>query len=561
MKKSLIALSIIFGAVTFSMAQSEVRIRKSTTGLTLFEIIDNQENTFLGVQSGGLTTTGTNNVSVGNNSLQNNTLGSYNTALGNSAAGFNTEGSNNVSVGHSSLTTNLTGSNNVAIGNFALQQSKNNYNTALGFDAGRTTEGFSNTFLGAESGRNNTGGNNVFIGSFAGKDELGSNKLIIENSDVSSENALIYGEFDNDQLSLNAEVKVKDKLSINLGATSATHALDVKSTDSLTMRIRGPVGSFEYGGKINFGDGNHVYLEESSDDKLHLQANNIGIGKAPTFGARLQVNGDVEVSGNLRANGISDNDGDTKVLVEESEDEDIIRFDLGGTENLVLRKNSSNRARLEFNNNNFNTFIGKNAGSSITTGGYNTFIGNNSGGNHESGFDNVFLGSHAGVNNVSGNRNVFLGRNSGSNETSSDKLYIDNTNTSEPLVYGDFSTNLFWITGNVGIGSQGDNRTLASGHKLSVKGKIACEEVRVQPEADWPDYVFAKDYDLMSISNLKKSIKENHHLPNIPSADEVAENGIEVGEMQRKMIEKIEELTLYVIDLQEQIEELKKGSK
>lgn len=392
---------------------------------------------------------------------------------------------------------------------------------------------------------------------------------------------------DSDDLTINAEVKVADKLSINLGNQAATHALDIKSTDSQTMRIRGSEGFVEYGGKINFGDDNYVYVEESSDDMLHIHANNIGIGKAPTSGAKLQVEGTINIndqytlpltdgsqsefmmtdgSGNtswelLQVTLVADADNDTKIQVEKAADEDIIRFDLGGSENIRFVKNASNRARIEFDNNNFNTIVGKSAGEEITSGGYNTLIGNGSGINQETGNDNVFLGSYSGANNISGSRNVFLGRNSGWSETGSDKLYIDNSQTSEPLVYGDFSSNLFWITGNVGIGNVGDSRTTASGHKLSVKGKIACEEVRVQPDAEWPDYVFADEYKLMPLSDLKKSIAENRHLPNIPSATQVAAEGVEVGEMQRKMIEKIEELTLYVISLQEQIEELKKDKK
>jgi len=106
--------------------------------------------------------------------------------------------------------------------------------------------------------------------------------------------------------------------------------------------------------------------------------------------------------------------------------------------------------------------------------------------------------------------------------------------------------------GNVAIGS-----TLASGYKLSVSGKIICTELRVNQIIDWPDYVFQKDYKLMPVAQLGSFIKENGHLPNIPPAAEISKSGLELGDMQRRMMEKIEELSLYIIDQQKQIDDLK----
>ena len=97
----------------------------------------------------------------------------------------------------------------------------------------------------------------------------------------------------------------------------------------------------------------------------------------------------------------------------------------------------------------------------------------------------------------------------------------------------------------------------ANAYKLTVNGKIICEELKVELYNNWPDYVFASEYDLTPLHELKVFIKENKHLPNIPKADEVAQEGIEVGEMNRKLLEKVEELTLYVIQLQEQIDLLR----
>jgi hypothetical protein len=131
--------------------------------------------------------------------------------------------------------------------------------------------------------------------------------------------------------------------------------------------------------------------------------------------------------------------------------------------------------------------------------------------------------------------------------------------SNEMELWGKFSTSIYGphllisrSNGNVAIGN-----TYATGYKLSVSGKVICTELRVNAIADWPDYVFKKDYKLMPLSQLGSFIDEHGHLPNIPKASEVAKSGIEVGEMQRRMMEKIEELSLYIIGQQSQIDELK----
>ena len=106
--------------------------------------------------------------------------------------------------------------------------------------------------------------------------------------------------------------------------------------------------------------------------------------------------------------------------------------------------------------------------------------------------------------------------------------------------------------GDVLIGTT--DEALGDGYKLRVKGKIISEEIKVQLQAAWPDYVFQTDYSLSSLNDVEKFIQKNNHLPNIPSAADVEKSGIELGEMQRKMMEKIEELTLHLIALNKKIE-------
>ena len=77
----------------------------------------------------------------------------------------------------------------------------------------------------------------------------------------------------------------------------------------------------------------------------------------------------------------------------------------------------------------------------------------------------------------------------------------------------------------------------------------------------WSDYVFEEDYDLMPLDALEAFVKENKHLPGIPTQAEVAKNGIDLGEMNKKLLEKVEELSLYVIEQEKRIKNLEKQLK
>lgn len=95
--------------------------------------------------------------------------------------------------------------------------------------------------------------------------------------------------------------------------------------------------------------------------------------------------------------------------------------------------------------------------------------------------------------------------------------------------------------GNVGIGTDTPSQ------KLEVNGSVRSKEVIVE-EGNWPDYVFDPNYELMPLQELEAYIKENNHLPEVPTAKEVKENGIAVGAINTLVMKKIEELTLYLIE-------------
>lgn len=107
--------------------------------------------------------------------------------------------------------------------------------------------------------------------------------------------------------------------------------------------------------------------------------------------------------------------------------------------------------------------------------------------------------------------------------------------------------------GKVSIGID----TTYDDYKLAVNGKVICEEMKIKLQGNWPDFVFDKKYQLPTLKEVDNFIQANNHLPDMPTAKEVKENGVNVGEMNALMLKKIEELTLYIIALQKEVDLLK----
>lgn len=129
---------------------------------------------------------------------------------------------------------------------------------------------------------------------------------------------------------------------------------------------------------------------------------------------------------------------------------------------------------------------------------------------------------------------------------------MDNSDTGTPdiLLRGDHGDS-YIKAGSLGIGTM-DTGT----YKLAVNGNVRAKEIKV--ETGWSDFVFEKDYDLPTLEEVEEHIQEKGHLKDIPSAEEVAENGILLGEMDSKLLQKIEELTLYTIAQEKRIKNLEK---
>jgi len=128
-------------------------------------------------------------------------------------------------------------------------------------------------------------------------------------------------------------------------------------------------------------------------------------------------------------------------------------------------------------------------------------------------------------------------------------LTIGDTLTTENIT---IQNNITASTMNIG------SLATPAGYVFSVDGKMIAEEVRVLAKVNggWPDYVFSPDYYLRPLDELENYITQNQHLPEIPSSEEVEERGIELGDMQAKLLKKIEELTLYAIGQEKKIKKI-----
>ncbi len=184
-----------------------------------------------------------------------------------------------------------------------------------------------------------------------------------------------------------------------------------------------------------------------------------------------------------------------------------------------------------------------------------------------------------GIKTSNPNSPLAIGYNNGSNQLALQRadgnetflMYINSSNqTTFKNISGggdyDFQTNIAGQTitsvlfiegsnGNIGVGTTNPDM------KLTVNGNIHAKEVKIDLNIPAPDYVFKENYNLRSIEELEYFIKANSHLPEIPSAREFEQNGVMQAEMDMNLLKKVEELTLYTIQQQKEIEELKLQNK
>ena len=351
------------------------------------------------------------NVGLGYSSLAGNIDGTSNTAIGTSSLGSNTSGNENTSIGYASLNSNLNGLENTAIGSASLYLNSN---------------GSRNTAIGTVSGFLNQGVDNVFIGYSAGFDELGSNKLYIENSDADANNALIYGEFDNDILRTNGELQI---------GNPTTTGYAFPTADGTANQILVTDGN----GQLSFTaapSGGATEIDDLSDGKSD--------GLSVYLGAAAGVNDDGTFNENvgLGYNSLTSNiDGTTNTAI----------GSFSSYSNVSGNSNTSIGAYSMYNkmSGDYNTTVGLESLTSNTTGSNNTIFGSLSFAANSTGNNNTAMGSYSGLLNQ-GSDNIFIGYSAGYNETGSNKLFIENSDSATPLIYGTFNTNEVGINWNSG---------------------------------------------------------------------------------------------------------------
>ena len=140
------------------------------------------------------------------------------------------------------------------------------------------------------------------------------------------------------------------------------------------------------------------------------------------------------------------------------------------------------------------------------------------------------------------------------NSSSNGNMVIDPASDGDAILLGHYVNSNTYIStggGQVGIGT-----TKVGSHKLAVEGSIGAREIKVE-SSGWSDFVFDEEYELKSLDEIEKFIIANKHLPDIPSEAEVGKKGINLGEMDAKLLQKIEELTLYLLEMKKELSEVK----
>lgn len=247
-----------------------------------------------------------------------------------------------------------------------------------------------------------------------------------------------------------------------------------------------------------------------------------------------------------------------------------------GSQNVVVGSNSMNAATTSTQN----VVVGNNALTAVTTtGNYNVAVGNGSLSKTTTGRYNIYLGYYDAATGITtGTRNIGIGYNAGKNLTTGTNNIIIGSEYTEGFpnvivnapISGTSSNQLNignWIygyNGQIAIGNftnipQVFSNPENANYQLIVKNGIKTEKVRVELSNvnGWPDYVFEKDYQLIPLKELETFVSTHKHLPNVPKAEEVKKEGIDLGQMDAKLLEKIEELTLYNIELYKESKSLK----
>lgn len=467
--------------------------RNSAFGtLSLYQNQSGSNNVAFGDYALAENQTGNHNSASGAQALFSNLSGHYNTAHGTQTLFGNISGAYNVGMGAKALFKNVSGDSNVAVGNRALyDKTSGDYNIGLGDGAMyRNTEGEmntvvgssalysniigdNNTVLGNQAGYLNTGDGNVFLGNSAGYNELLDDKLYIDNSPTST--PLIYGDFANDTVRVYGTFGVGDAYTFPTSDGSVDQVLSSNGSGDLSWgnpmtidslndlddvscdyqnfnMIAGKGGqSIMVGASSNTGWGFHSLRDLiSGEDNTAIGVNSLYQNTGGSYNSALGVyslaeNVDGEFNTAMGFHSLfSNTSGDYNVAI--------------GVHSLIDNETGNNNVAVGESslfkniNGNYNVAIGNRSLYNKATGSNNVSVGNHALFSNIDGQYNTAIGNDAGYN-CTGGHNVFLGHSAGFNETSDNKLYIDNSDTSEPLIWGDFALDSLDLNGKLRINS------------------------------------------------------------------------------------------------------------
>ncbi len=391
------------------------------------------------------------------------------------------------------------------------------------------------------------GGDDWWIGSSADTWNIGRKRFVISPT-ISS---------------LNAAFVIDSAKNIGIGTIdpkTKLHVIGGADADANTANTGSLIVGSATGAHIAI-DGNEIMAkgDDVSIGTLYIQNNGgltringeVGLGMAPFEQNRLSVNGDVFLLGH----GDLVSEGHLRVTLDANNNsvDDHFRVQTGNLNPLMTVNEygivsvDSDIGYLTSNDNygisalNAKSTAGKfSTTNTVTSPALTVSAGNDL-------VPDLRLDAHGTVT-MGGDFRIFLD----DNNNGLNRVSVKNSSNIE--VFNVDESGKAFVQNDLRIGTN----YLPSGYGLGVDGKIICEELKVQLFAQWPDYVFKEDYELTPLNKLEEEIKSLGHLPGIPSAEEVESSGIEVGEMQRLTLEKIEELTLYIIELQKSNENLQK---
>ncbi|MCP4456808.1 MAG: hypothetical protein GY816_02085 [Cytophagales bacterium] len=457
-------------------------------------------NAGFGYYAGNETNSGSYNIFLGAQSGKNNTNGHSNVFSGYRAGYYNSSGYANTFTGHKAGYANTTGNNNTFSGRYAGYRNTSGYeNVLIGYNTGKSvTSGFGNVLVGASAGNSDanglkTGDNNVFIGRQAGNNNNGDANVFIGYQAG-------YNESGSNELYIDNSATGSPLIWGNFSTNDLTFNADVLAN-----------GNVNATGTKYSGDGKEAI--RFSDTWLRLNPGN-AFSSGTYLSNLLRVDGQFFV-GSSGSKFIVNSTGNVGIG--------------DGTPSYDLDVNGDTRimGKLILNNNEVPTtlidgmvYFDKNVHLDTGNGIYQYFTGGN--------------GSAISYYHATDGWGALISTN--------------NMKWITPEFDGLKVTNAVTI-GQASTHSDPDGI-------LYVDGNSYFTEVNVTSSSPWPDFVFAKDYDLKPLNQVETFIKENQHLPDVPSAKEVEENGINVGDMNAVLLKKIEELTLHLIEQNKQLEKL-----